>query len=147
MSTQQADMLARVHGAAIDGRLKVLRYRQRQFIALHDALLKHHDALLEAIQVDDDYSLEEAKIIYGSAIIELRNHYDALDFSTDFSQEYALAKSTSNEKRRIPIEIAYIIPDAFSPVFGILSALCAALEAGTCVVIEVRARTLIDRSK
>lgn len=100
-------------------------------------LVQRQDPALQVIQTDDECSMEEAQIIYGGALIELRNHYDALDFAVDFEQEYRLAKRKSNEGRRMPIAIAYVIPDTFALFYSVLSALCAALEAGSCVVIEV----------
>ena len=138
MPDTDAAVLARIEGAAIDGRLKVLRIRQRLFQSLHGALVQHRDVALEAIQTDNKCSLEEAQIVYGSTLIDLRNHYNALDFTTDLEQEYRLAKCKSNEGRRIPIAIAYIIPDSFTLFYSVFAALGAALEAGSCVVIEVR---------
>lgn len=130
-------MLARVEGATIDGRLRILRIRQKQFLALHQALVAHREAFLQAIKEDDGYSDKEAKIIIASALIEVRNHYDALDFKTDLEKEYSLAKNKSNEDRRVPLGIAYIIADRFTTFYSVVSALSAALEAGACVVVEV----------
>lgn len=139
MLTSDADTLRRVECAAIDGRLTVLRYRQRQFKALHSSLVKHRDAALQAIEADDRCSRSEAQLVYGSALIELRNHYDKLDLKADLKQEYALARGESNMDRRTPIAITYIVPDKFTLFYSALSALFAALEAGSCVVIEVSA--------
>ncbi|EOA89727.1 uncharacterized protein SETTUDRAFT_57859, partial [Exserohilum turcica Et28A] len=121
----------------IDGRLRILRIRQKQFLALHQALVAHREAFLQAIKEDDGYSDKEAKIIIASALIEVRNHYDALDFKTDLEKEYSLAKNKSNEDRRVPLGIAYIIADRFTTFYSVVSALSAALEAGACVVVEL----------
>ncbi|KAI8938471.1 hypothetical protein NX059_004363 [Plenodomus lindquistii] len=141
MSDSQSSALARVEAAAIDGRLRVLRIRQRLFRSLHSILVQRHDACLEAIQYDENCSLDEAKIVYGSALIELRNHYDALDLKTDLEQEYRVAKRKSNEARRKPIPIAYIIPSASHLFYSVLVALGAAIEAGSCVVVELEQTT------
>lgn len=140
MSSNDTAVLSRVEGGAIDGRLSVLRLRQRLFKLLHSALVKHHDAAVQAIQSDEDCSLAEAQIVYGSTLIDLRNHYDNLDFKTDLEQEYALARGESNTERRVPISMTYIIPDTHALFFSALSALGGALEAGSCVVIEVSLR-------
>lgn len=137
MDDNQNVLLARVESAAIDGRMKTLRIRQRLLQSLHKHLLQHRVAFLEATQIDDGCSKEEAQIIFAAALIELRNHYDALNLTTDLDLEYSLAKEKDNEARRVPFDIAYIIPDTSAVLFSILSALCAAIEAGSCVVVEV----------
>ncbi|KAH7125486.1 hypothetical protein B0J11DRAFT_580030 [Dendryphion nanum] len=138
MPDSQSAVLARVKGAAIDGRLRILRIRQQQFLSLHSVLVQQREAALQAIQSDDNCSLEEALIVYGSSLIELRNHYNALDLPTDLEQEYRIAKKKSNEDRRTPIAITYIIPGKFTLFFSVLSPLCAALEAGSCVIVELQ---------
>lgn len=130
-------VLLRVSGGAIDGRLNILRVRQRLFQSLHTVLVKHHDPLLEATQADDGCSREEAQAVFANALIELRNHYDLLDFTRDLDLEYSLARSKSNEHRRTSIALAYIVPDSHNLLFNVVSALGAALEAGSCVVTEV----------
>lgn len=130
-------VLSRVSGGAIDGRLNNLRVRQRLFQSFHTALLKHHDALLEATQADDGCTRAEAQAVFASALIDLRNHYDGLDFKKDLDLEYSLARSKSNEDRRTPIALVYIIPNSLNLLYNVVSALGAALEAGSCVVTEV----------
>lgn len=130
-------VLSRVSGGAIDGRLNSLRVRQRLFQSFHTALLKHRDALIEATQVDDGCTRAEAQAVFASALIELRNHYDGLDFKKHLDSEYSLARSKSNEDRRAPIALVYIIPNPLNLLYNVISALGAALEAGCCVVTEV----------
>jgi acyl-CoA reductase-like NAD-dependent aldehyde dehydrogenase len=136
MEESQNAVLARVQAAAMDGRMRTLRIRQRLFQSLYRHLSQNQDAFLEAAQSDDNCSVNEAQITFASALIELRNHYNALDLTTDMDQEYSLAKEKSNEVRRVPIDITYIIPDTFTMLFSALSALSAAIEAGSCVVVE-----------
>lgn len=130
-------VVSRVSGGAIDGRLNSLRVRQRLFQSFHTALLKHREALLEATQADDCCTRAEAQAVFASALIELRNHYDGLDFKKQLDLEYSLARSKSNEQRRTPIAMVYIIPSPLNLLYNVVSALGAALEAGSCVVTEV----------
>ncbi|KAH7384682.1 hypothetical protein BKA66DRAFT_388391, partial [Pyrenochaeta sp. MPI-SDFR-AT-0127] len=134
--------LARVEGASIDGRLNVLRIRQRLFQSLHATLVQHHNDAIQAIQIDEGCSLEEALLVYGSSLIELRNHYDALDLRKDLEQEYRVAKGESNESRRTPFPITYIIPGTIHLFYNVISALSAALGAGSCVIVELENTTL-----
>lgn len=132
-----AAVLSRVSGGAIDGRLGYLRVRQRLFLSFHSALIKHREAFLEAVKFDDGCSTAEAQIVFASALIELRNHYDLLNFQQDLELEYSLVKKKSNENRRKPIALTYIIPNSFNLLYNVVSALSAALEAGSCVIVEV----------
>lgn len=137
MEESQSTVLSHVQAAAIDGRMRILRIRQRLFRSLYDQLVENGAELLSAIQDDDNCSKQEAQIVFASALIDLRNHYNALDLTTDLEAEYSVAKNKSNEARRVPIEIAYIIPDGLNLLYSVLAALTAALEAGCCVVVEV----------
>lgn len=132
-----AVVLSRVSGGAVDGRLQHIRVRQRLFYSFHVALVKHHDALLEATQADDECTKAEAQAVFASALIELRNHYNLLDFEKDLDLEYSLAQGKSNESRRTPIALTYVIPNSLNLLYNVVSVLGAALEAGSCVVIEV----------
>ncbi|KAJ0104002.1 hypothetical protein J7T55_009666 [Diaporthe amygdali] len=132
-----AAVLSRVSGGAIDGRLGYLRVRQRLFLSFHSALIKHRGAFLEAAKFDDGCSTAEAQIVFASALIELRNHYDLLNFQQDLELEYSLVKKKSNENRRKPIALTYIIPNSFNLLYNFVSALSAALEAGSCVIVEL----------
>lgn len=130
-------VLSRVSGGAIDGRLNILRVRQRLFHSFHIALVKYRDALLEATQADDGCTRAEAQAVFAGALIELRNHYDLLDFEKDLELEYNLARSRSNEHKRTSIALVYLIPSPLNLLFNLVSVLSAALEAGSCVIIEV----------
>lgn len=130
-------ILSRVSGGAIDGRLNSVRVRQRLFHSFHTALLKHRAALLEATQADDGCTSAEAQAVFASALIELRSHYDGLDFEKHLDLEYSLARSKSNEHRRTPIALVYIVPNTLNLLYNVVSAMSAALEAGSCVVTEV----------
>ncbi|KAK2596298.1 hypothetical protein N8I77_013194 [Diaporthe amygdali] len=87
-----AAVLSRVSGGAIDGRLGYLRVRQRLFLSFHSALIRHREAFLEAAKFDDGCSTAEAQIVFASTLIELRNHYDLLNFQQDLELEYSLVK-------------------------------------------------------
>ncbi|PSN64645.1 hypothetical protein BS50DRAFT_557292 [Corynespora cassiicola Philippines] len=129
-------VLSRISGGAIDGRLQILRIRQRLFKSLHNVLVNERENLLEAIQIDEGFTQEEAQVVFASALIELRNHYDQLDFQADLAQEYSVARKQSNESRRVPITMTYLIPDSFTLFYSVITALSAALEAGSCFIVE-----------
>ncbi|KAK5064587.1 hypothetical protein LTR84_000420 [Exophiala bonariae] len=135
------ETLGRVKLAAIDGRMRILRFRQLQFQNLYQYLIQNRDVFIEATQFDDGCTKEEAEIEFASALIDLRNHYDALDLTTDLEQEYRVSKGQCNEAHKVAIGIVYIIPDTISALFGVLSALCAAIQAGSCCILEMENTT------
>ncbi|KAL1846992.1 hypothetical protein Daus18300_014069 [Diaporthe australafricana] len=134
-------VISRVSSGAIDGRLRILRVRQRLFRSFHEALIKHHGDLLKAVQADDGCLKAEAQAVLAGALIELRNHYDLLDFETDLELEYSLARKKSHERRRKAIALTYIIPNPFNLLYNVVSVLSAALEAGSCVIVELENTT------
>ncbi len=133
----KTSLLSKVESAAIDGRLQVLRVKQRLLRSLHNSLTQHHNALVEATESDEKCNQNEGQLVIAAALLELRNHYDALDLKTDLEEEYALAKGKSNPQHSVPISITYIIPDHFTLVFSVISAVAGAIASGSCAVVEV----------
>lgn len=129
-------LLARVQAAAIDGRMRNYRTRQNALTSLFQGLVRHTADLLLAVQVDDECSKAEAQIIIAATLHEVREHYDRIDFNRELHSEFGV-KRGEGFPRRLPVGIAYIIPDSFTLSFSVFSALAAAIEAGCCCVIEV----------
>ncbi|KAI4730370.1 hypothetical protein E4T49_01692 [Aureobasidium sp. EXF-10728] len=129
--------LASVQGAAIDGRMKNIRTRQKQLAALFSVLTEHAGAFVDAVQKDDNIAIEEANIVVSATLLEIRQHYDHIDFKKELTQEYRVRWGKSCEERRIAASLVYIIPQSFTKSFGVFSALSAAIAAGCCCVVEL----------
>ncbi|KAL4861942.1 hypothetical protein BDV12DRAFT_190747 [Aspergillus spectabilis] len=136
--------LLRVEIGAIEGRSRNLRGRQHQLRSLFAHLTSHSDEFVQAIKTDESCLLHEAQVVVATMLLDLRKHYDRLDLKAELTTEYKSKKGQSCPERRIASRIVYVIPDtAFLP-FSVFSALCAAIEAGSCCVVEIP--TTVQRS-
>ncbi|KAL2811538.1 Aldehyde/histidinol dehydrogenase [Aspergillus granulosus] len=122
---------------ALEGRMRDLRTRQYVLRSLHDKLAHNAEELVQAIQKDDGISQAEAQLVVAAALMEVRVHYDALDLDQELEREYRIARGKPCLEQRGPHGIVYVIPDAYTCLFGIVAALSAAFEAGNCGVVEL----------
>ncbi|CAK7221494.1 hypothetical protein SBRCBS47491_004544 [Sporothrix bragantina] len=132
-----AALLRRVETGAIEGRARNMRGRQVQLRRLFDYLCEHRDAFVEADQQDGDVSRGEAQTIVAAVLAEIRRHYDALDLQKELAQDNRLRTGQPAPDRQHPIAIAYVLPPLHDLLFGTVTALAAAIEAGSCCVIEI----------
>lgn len=138
-ATEQLDTaLAHVQSAAIDGRMRNTRTRQKQLSSLFKSLTEHSNSFVDAMQKEDNLSREEANIVVSAMLLEVRQHYENIDFEKELAQEYSVRWDKSWIDRRVAARLVYIIPQDFTKGFNVFSALSAAIEAGSCCVVEVR---------
>lgn len=138
-ATEQLDTaLAHVQSAAIDGRMRNTRTRQKQLSSLFKSLTEHSNFFVDAMQKENNLSREEANIVVSAMLLEVRQHYENIDFKKELAQEYSVRWGKSWVDRRVPARIVYIIPQDFTKSFNVFSALSAAIEAGSCCVVEVK---------
>ncbi|CEJ62759.1 hypothetical protein PMG11_11250 [Penicillium brasilianum] len=123
---------------ALEGRMKDLRTRQRILRDLHTKLTENVEELVIATARDDRISREEAQVVVSAGLLELRAHYDRLDLKDELDEEYSIARKESRLKKRVPSGMVYVIPEAYTTFFSIITALSAAIAAGNCVVIEMQ---------
>ena len=135
-----------VLSAVADRRATDLRYRQRQLNSLHRWVGQHITELKHAIRKDDDLREAEAQLVIALALDELRRNYDSLDLKKELEIEYKINKGQDNEGRRLAEELVYVIPENFTAFFGLLSALCTCITAGSCCIIEVCASDSLIRN-
>lgn len=121
----------------LDGRAHSYRYKQAQFHRLYDILTKSASTLKLAIQADSVLTSIEADFEFARTLLELRTHYDSLDLEGDLKAARKVESGVDNVARTRPLGIVYIIPSKSSLAFSILSALGAAIAAGSCVIVEV----------
>lgn len=128
---------AAIVAANIDGRVHNVRYRQNQFHTLHSTILHHLEELREAIRRDSGYTLEEVQAEVCLALREIRSHYSSLDTVQAMQKEYQVANGHDNVDNRHGVGIVYIVPTPHTLFYSIMTALCAALAAGNCIILEV----------
>lgn len=143
VSEQLDPALTRVQSAAIDGRMRNTRTRQKQLSSLFKFLTEHANSFVDAMQKEDNLSKEEANIVVSAMLLEVRQHYENIDFEKELAQEYNVRWGKSWLGRRVAARLVYIIPQSFTKCFNVFSALSAAIEAGSCCVVEVKTPTTL----
>ncbi|KAI5236971.1 hypothetical protein E4T42_09304 [Aureobasidium subglaciale] len=129
--------LVSVQNAAIDGRMGSIRTRQKQLSSLFKSLTDHKSSLVYAMQKDYGLTIEEANIVVSAMLLEVRQHYDNINFDKELAQEYNIRWGKSWEDRRVTVGLAYMIVGDFTKAFNVFSAVSAAIESGTCCVVEL----------
>jgi aldehyde dehydrogenase (NAD+) len=120
-----------------DGRTRDLRYRQRQFISLHNWITRNTEEIEVAAQKDDKLSKQEAQWLVASLLTDLRSKYDSLDLKKEVTAEYSVKYSQDYPARRVPHEIGYVIPEKYTLFLSAVYVLCSCLTAGSCCLVEV----------
>lgn len=135
MSTENTQL---VLSTTQDGRTKDLRYRQRQFRALHEWMSRHPSEIQAALQKDDGLSELEAQFLFTLLSNKLREFYDSLDLKTELANEYSIKAGRDNAERMVSEDLTYVIPAKWALIFNVFSVLYACMAAGSCCVVEVR---------
>jgi acyl-CoA reductase-like NAD-dependent aldehyde dehydrogenase len=135
--------LSRILAANIDGRTQNIRYRQSQFQKLQSTLVKHIASVQDAISSDSGHTRAEVRAEVVLALQEIRTHYASLSMEKGLEAEYRIARGQDNTDGMRGNGIVYIIPNAHTLFYSVISALSAALAAGNCVVLEVRCSLLL----
>ena len=124
--------------ACIEGKPRSVRHRQHQFHRLHDSLIAEGAAIVEALQDDNAILRREAVFEYSLALGQLRSTYQSVNLEAELTAANAIEHGQNSLHRKVGLGIVYIRPDRTrAEVYGTLSALCAALAAGNCIVVEV----------
>lgn len=135
MSTEQIQLIL---STTQDGRTKDLRYRQRQFRALHEWMTRRASDIQAALQKDGTFSELEARFLITGMSNKLREFYDSLDLKTELTNEYSIRAGRDNATRMVSADLTYVIPDKWALIFNVFSILYACIAAGSCCVVEVR---------
>lgn len=130
-------ILSTVLRTCLDRGVRDLRYRQQQLTSLHKWLVENAGAISTAARNDRSWTSEEAQIVTTMTLDEVRKHYDSLNLSQELNEEYRITHGKDSIYGRVPYGIAYIVPQKSFLLFSTISALCAAITAGNCCLIQV----------
>jgi acyl-CoA reductase-like NAD-dependent aldehyde dehydrogenase len=129
--------LSALKAAAIDGRGRNIFYRQTQVEKLHGVLVLESSAIQDAIVSDTSRPATEARLEFSLALRFLRDRYAELDATREIEMEYRIAKGSNAGDARVPYGVAIIRPSGHTLFYSTITALCAALAAGNCTIIQV----------
>ncbi|KAJ5728880.1 ALDH-like protein [Penicillium malachiteum] len=130
--------LQSIREASVDGRMQNVLYRQDQFEKLHRILVQHGEHIQKTMVKDGTHTDTEAKIEYFFALRSLKEYYETLDSDKALHQEYAISRGEDSPAQAEPIGIVYVAITEHTVFYSTIAAICAALAAGNCVVIQVR---------
>ncbi|KAI1617007.1 hypothetical protein EDD36DRAFT_415883 [Exophiala viscosa] len=120
-----------------DGRTKYFRYRQRQLWSLHKWVDLHQDAIKASFLSDNIAVGSETQYLIAEILLEIRQNYEALDLKSELDLEYAIAKGQNRPDRKVPENLIYIIPDKYTQLYSVISAVSAAIAAGSGCIVEL----------
>lgn len=126
-----------VLSTAQDGRTKDIRYRQRQFLSLHQWIVSNRTNIETAVRQDDHCSEPEAQFVLALTLQDLRRQYNVLNLKSVLEEEYRVKTGRNNAAGNCPEDVVYIVPEKFTTFYSVMSALFAGIAAGSCCIIEV----------
>lgn len=132
--------IQRLHAAAIDGRCRNVRYRQKQLEALYDGILTKVVPLRAAIARDSQGPSSEIEAELCMAIAAIRHFHDSLDFDKYLEEEYLIVAGKDSLERRAALGVVAIRPSTHTRLYSILGAIAPIIAAGNCVLLEVSYR-------
>ena len=130
-------LFPRIQSSQLDGRAQSFRHRQVQLHRLYEALTTSSSKTKLAIQADAILSSTEVDFELTQALTEFRIHYESLDLKKDLESARKIETGVDNVENTRPVGVVYIIPSRWNLTFSVISALGAAIAAGSCVIVEV----------
>ena len=133
----EAQPFPRIYVSNLEGRVRSVRYQKLQLRRLHDSLLTSEQELLRLIVEDARHTRQEAEVellVTLSDLVQIRSSLDSEEALLE-SRQIELGKD--NHKRQRSLGLVYIVPSKHTQVYSVISPVCAAIAAGSCVIVEV----------
>ncbi len=127
----------RVLDAAIEGQARSPRHIQKQLSKLHAALTKEGPEIRKAIKSDSKHSTAEVEIQYALALEAVAACFKNSNFEQALHAEFSLSRGENAPSNSIPYSVAYVIPSTYNVLYSCVTAVAAAILAGSCVILEV----------
>jgi acyl-CoA reductase-like NAD-dependent aldehyde dehydrogenase len=128
----------RVLDAAVEGQARSARHIQKQLSKLHATLTKEGAAIRSAISSESKQSTAEVEVQYALALEAVAACFADSNFEKALRAEFSLSRSENAPSNSVPYSVAYIVPSTYNVVYSCVSAVTAAISAGSCVILEVR---------
>jgi acyl-CoA reductase-like NAD-dependent aldehyde dehydrogenase len=138
MTSDVNTALETLRASVVEGRAENVRYRQNELYSLHCVLRENVDQLCEAIAKDYAGSSMKAETEFFLTMNAVRTSYENLDFDKSITEEYSVKFKKDNSERRAALGLVAIRPTRHTRFYSVITPLVAALEAGNCVIVEVR---------
>ena len=137
MAASTGTPFPRIQIARLEGRAQPLRYRQGQLQRLHSEMIRSKDIFKSAIAADTGHTSLEIDLEFALVLSELRLHYDSLNLQSELAIARQIENGIDNADRTQPVGIVYVVPAEQNLFYSVMAPLCAAITAGSCVIVEV----------
>ncbi|KAJ9604711.1 hypothetical protein H2200_010825 [Cladophialophora chaetospira] len=127
----------RVLDAAIEGQARSPRHIQKQLSKLHATLAQEGPEIRSAIKSESQHSTAEVEVQYALALEAVATSFAASNFEKALDAEFSLSRGENALSNSIPYSVAYIVPSTFNILHGSITAVAAAISAGSCVILEL----------
>lgn len=126
----------------LEGRAQSIHYRQTQLHRLQTELIGSKDEIKATIKADVGHTSHEVDFEYTLVLSELRQHFEGLNPKDELAATRQIELGHDNFCRSKSTSIAYIVPSTHVLLYSVLSPVCAAIAAGSCVIVEVSQSTV-----
>jgi hypothetical protein len=132
-----SDSVQRVLDAAVLGQARSPRFIQQELSKLHAALRKQGSVIRNTFKDESRQTTAEVEIVYALALEAVAAFSRDRNFHEAIHAEYNLARLENSAGRLSPYSTAYIIPSRYNLLYSVVTAVAAAIAAGSCVILEV----------
>ncbi len=105
-------------------------------------LVRSKDEIKATIKADVGHTSHEADFEYTLVLSELRQHFEGLNPKDELAATRQIELGHDSFGRSKSTSIAYIVPSTHVLLYSVLSPVCAAIAAGSCVIVEVSRSTV-----
>jgi acyl-CoA reductase-like NAD-dependent aldehyde dehydrogenase len=137
--SKRPQALSKLQEAVTDGRLANVFFRREQLYRLHEALLQSKDAVVDGIVKDSGDTVAAAFAELYTTLSAIKSYHDQLQPQAELDTEYRIANGQDAPEAREGVGIVLIRPQAHTFVYSVLTPVSAAIAAGNCVAVVVRA--------
>ncbi len=133
-----ANSIDRVLASAVEGQAQSPRFVQSQLSSLHAALKKEGPAIRATIESESRHTTAEIQIQYALALEAVAALFAESNLEKALEVEYWLARRENSLSHSVAYPLAYILPSSYNFFNACVTAVAAAIAAGSCVILEVR---------
>lgn len=139
MAKPLSETIERLLSSVTDGRAENTRFRQNQLHSLHAGLQAQKAEICSAISSSLSSTLGDAEAEYFLTLDAINRIYETLDFEKALKDEYLITTGVNNVGRKVGVGLVTVKPGSHSRLYSAVVPLAAAIAAGNCVLLEVRA--------
>src|ERR1700710_335849 len=132
-----SNSVQRVLDASVEGQARSHRHIQKELSKLHAVLTKEGPVIRTAIKSESKQSTAEVEVQYALALEAVAACFTERNFEKALAAEFSLSRGENALSNSIPYAVAYIVPSTYNLLYSSVTAVAAAISAGSCIILEV----------